>query len=163
MADTRTTQIHSIYIDAPAEKVWQALTSSEYTNRFGYGGDLTFEAKPGGRMIHHTTPAMKDMGMGDDALIGTVVEVEPPNRLVLDWQAAWHTDEPPQRLTYELTQGPSGLTRVTLTHDVTDAPETAKDVAGNGKVEEGGGGWPWVLSSLKTLLETGRTMTTAGS
>ncbi|WP_222844627.1 hypothetical protein [Saccharomonospora sp. CUA-673] len=43
MTDTRITQIHSIYIDAPAEKVWQALTSSEYTNRYGYGGDLTFE------------------------------------------------------------------------------------------------------------------------
>ncbi|MFD2397151.1 hypothetical protein ACFSVJ_10685 [Prauserella oleivorans] len=52
---------------------------------------------------------------------------------------------------------------MTLTHDVTHAPKTASDVAGNGDVEQGGGGWPWVLASLKTLLETGRAMTTAGS
>ncbi|MFD2397152.1 SRPBCC domain-containing protein [Prauserella oleivorans] len=89
-----TTQIHSIYIDAPAEKVWEALTSSEYTNKYGYGGDLTLEPKPGGKMIHHTTPAMKQMGMGDVALTSTVVEIDPPNRLVLDFQAAWHLDEP---------------------------------------------------------------------
>ncbi|GAA1196748.1 SRPBCC domain-containing protein [Prauserella alba] len=163
MTDTRSTQVHCIYIDAQAEKVWQALTSSEYTNRFGYGGDVTFESQPGGRMVHHTTPAMKEMGMGDVALTATVVEVDAPHRLVLDWQAAWHTDEPPQRLTYELVQGPSGLTRLTLTHDVTEAPETGKDVAGGGAPEEGAGGWPWVLSSLKTLLETGRSLTTAGS
>nr|WP_255375835.1 SRPBCC domain-containing protein [Saccharomonospora sp. CUA-673] len=103
------------------------------------------------------------MGMGDEALTATVVELDPPRRLILDWQAAWHTDEPPQRLTYDIDEVAPGLCRVTLTHDVTDAPETAKDVAGNGKVEQGGGGWPWVLASLKTLLETDRTMTTAGS
>lgn len=157
-----STQVHGIYIDAPAEKIWEALTSSEYTNRYGYGGDIEIDLRPGGQMRHLTTDQMKTMGMGEVAVLGTVVEAERPNKLVLDWSAAWH-DEPPSRLTYEITQGPSGLTRVTLTHELPESPKTAQDVAGNGKVEGGGGGWPWELASLKTLLETGKPMATAGA
>lgn len=155
-------QIHGIYIDAPAEKVWEALTSSDYSNQYGYGGNIEIDLQPGGRMRHLTTEQMKTMGMGDVAIVGTVVEVDPPHKLVLDWSAVWH-DEPASRLTYEIHQGPSGLTRVTLTHELPDSPNTAKDVAGNDDVDNGGGGWPWELSSLKTLLETGTAMTTAGS
>jgi uncharacterized protein YndB with AHSA1/START domain len=155
-------QVHGIYIDAPAEKIWEALTTSEYTNQFGYGGDIEIELIPGGAMRHLTTDQMKNMGMGDVAVTGTVVEADPPKRLVLDWSAAWH-DEPPSRLTYEIVEGPSGLTRVTLTHELPESPQTAKDVAGNADVENGGGGWPWELSSLKTLVETDKPMTTAGA
>lgn len=157
-----STQVHSIYIDAPAEKVWEALTSSEYTNRYGYGGDIEIDLRPGGHMRHLTTEEMKSMGMGEVAVLGTVLEADPPHRLVLDWSAAWH-DEPPSRVTYDISQGPSGLTRVTLTHELSESPKTAQDVAGNGRAEEGGGGWPWELASLKTLLETGKPMTTAGA
>ncbi|NDK30444.1 SRPBCC domain-containing protein [Nesterenkonia haasae] len=157
-----STQVHGIYIDAPAEKVWAALTSSEYSNQYGYGGDIEIDLVPGGALRHLTTDVMKKMGMGEVAVTGTVVEADPPNKLVLDWSAVWH-DEPPSRLTYEIVEGPSGLTRVTLTHELPQSPGTAKDVAGNGNVENGGGGWPWELSSLKTLLETGKPMTTAGA
>lgn len=157
-----STQVYGVYIDAPAETVWEALTSSEYTNRYGYGGDIEIDLTPGGELRHLTTDEMRTMGMGEVAVVGTVVEADPPHRLVLDWSAAWH-DEPPSRLTYEIMQSPSGLTRVTLTHELPNSPETAKDVAGNGDAENGGGGWPWELSSLKTLLETGKPMTTAGA
>ncbi|ROR73812.1 SRPBCC domain-containing protein [Bogoriella caseilytica] len=159
---TETTQIHAIYIDAPAEKVWEALTSSEYSNKYGYGGDLEIEPRAGGTWRHHTTAEMKQMGMGDIAVEATVIEFTPPSRLVLDWSAAWH-DEPASRLTFEIFASPSGLTRLVLTHELPDSPATAKDVAGNGDVENGGGGWPWELASIKTLLETGRPMTTAGA
>lgn len=157
-----TTQVYGIYIDAPAEKIWEALTSSHMTNRYGYGGTLEIELSPGGAFRHLTTDAMRQMGMGDVAVTGTVVEADPPRRLVLDWQAVWH-EEPPSRITYDIAQGPSGLTRLTLTHELPESPNTASDVAGNGDAENGGGGWPWELSSLKTLLETGRAMTTAGA
>lgn len=155
-------QVYGIYIDAPAEKVWEALTSSQYSNLYGYGGDIEIDLQPGGQLRHLTTEEMRKMGMGEVAVIGTVVEAEPPNKLVLDWSAVWH-DEPPSRLTYEISQSASGLTRVTLVHELPESPQTAKDVAGNADVENGGGGWPWELSSLKTLLETGRPMTTAGA
>ncbi|KGM09226.1 SRPBCC domain-containing protein [Cellulomonas bogoriensis] len=156
-----TTQIHGIYIDAPAEEVWKALTTSEHT-RYGYGTTIDCDLRVGGSYRHLTTDAMKAMGMGDVAIEATIVELDPPRRLVLDWKAAWH-DEPASRLTYDIQQSPSGLTRLTLTHELPDSPATAADVAGSGDVENGGGGWPWELASLKTLLETGRPMTTAGA
>ncbi|MFC7405123.1 SRPBCC domain-containing protein [Georgenia alba] len=161
-ARAATTQVHRIYIDAPAEKVWEALTSAEYAARYGYGGGLDIDPRPGGVYRNLTSDEMKQMGMGDVATSSTIVEIDPPRRLVLDWSAVWH-DEPASRLTWEITQGPSGLTRVTLTHELPQSPRTAQDVAGNGNAEDGGGGWPWVLSSLKTVLETGKVMTTAGS
>ena len=157
-----STQVYGIYIDAPAEKVWAAITSPEYTNQYGYGGTLEIDLAPGGTFRHLTTEAMRQMGMGEVAVTGSVVEVDPPRRLVLQWQAVWH-EEPPSRITYEISQGSSGLTRLTLTHELPESPMTASDVAGSGDAENGGGGWPWELSSLKTLLETGRTMTTAGA
>lgn len=160
MADS-STQVFGIYIDAPATKVWEAIVSSEYTTKYGYGGALEIDLVPGGAFRHLTTDEMKQMGMGDVAVTGTVVEADPPRKLVLDWAAVWH-EEPPSRLTWDITEGPSGLTRVTLTHELPESPKTAADVAGNGDAENGGGGWPWELSSLKTLLETGRPMTTAG-
>lgn len=158
-----TTQVFGIYIDAPATKVWEALTSSDYTNKYGYGGDVEIDLRPGGAYRNLTTEAMKQWGMGDVATNGTVVEVDPPHKLVLDWVPVWHQDEPASRITWEIVEGSSGLTRVTLTHECPQSPKTAADVAGTNGAEDGGGGWPWVLSSLKTLLETGEPMTTAGS
>lgn len=155
------TDVHvfSIYINAPAEKIWQAITTSEYTTRWGYGGPVEIDARPGGRYLATTTEQMKELGMGEVAVEGAVVEIEPPTRLVLDWKPSWHPDSQPSRLTWELTEYPSGLTRVVLTHDVSAAPEYAAEIAGGGgDPDQGGGGWPWCLSGLKTLLETGRSM-----
>jgi len=154
-------QMYAIYIDAPAEKIWQAITNSEFTNRFGYGGNVEVDLSPGGAFRHLTTPEMKEMGMGDVAVTGTIVEVDPPRRLVQTWSAVWH-DEPETTLTYEITEYPGNACCLTLTHDCTGAPRTAQDVRGGGDVGAGGGGWPWELSSLKTLLETDRAMSGAG-
>ena len=67
--------------------------------------------------------------------------------------------EPPSRLTYEIFESPSGVCTVVMTHDVTETPLVGGMVKGNtDPVERGGGGWPWVLSDLKSLLETGSKM-----
>ena len=151
-------QVYSIYIDAPAAKVWEAVTTSELTTRWGYGGAVEYDLIPGGEYVNSTTAEMKDMGMGDVAVSGRVLEVDAPHRLVLTWKASWYPEASSTTLTWEFTEYPSGLTRVVLTHDVSAAPQLAAEVAGAGDPAQGGGGWPWSLAGLKTLLETGSPM-----
>ena len=59
------------------------------------------------------------------------------------------------RLTYEIEPSTDGVTRLTVTHDLDGAPHAASSMAGGMETEGAGGGWAWVLSDLKTLLETG--------
>ncbi len=151
-------QTYSIYIKAPAQSVWEAITQSEHTQRWGYGGEVQFDPRPGGVFNNLSTAEMKQMGMGDVAVEGKILEIDPPRRLVASWKPGWYPDSEPTQVTWELTEFPSGLTRVVLTHDVTAAPQLAPEVAGGGDPQQGGGGWLWSLSGLKTLLETGASM-----
>lgn len=154
-------QVFRVYIQAPAQQVWDALTSSEYTTRYGYGGAVSYDLVPDGAYVAETTEEMKQMGMGDVSVTGRVIESDPPHRLVQTWVAAWHNEE--TTLTWDLKEYDGGLTGLTLTHDCTGAPNTAGDIGGSGDAAQGGGGWPWVLASLKTLLETGQPMAGAGA
>lgn len=156
------THVFTIYIQAPAAKVWEAITSSEYSNKWGYGGDVDYDLTPGGEYTNFTTEAMKGMGMGDVSVRGQVLAVEPNQRLELTWAPAWHPDLEPTRLVWELTEFDGPLTRVVLTHDVSAAPEVGLEIAGGGEPNQGGGGWPWVLAGLKTVLETGEAMVGSG-
>ncbi len=156
-------QVYTVYIEAPASRVWDAITTSEYTNQWGYGGDTEYDFTPGGDYRNLTTDAMKAMGMGDVAISGTVVSVEVGRRLELTWKPAWHPEAAPTVLTWELTEFDGPLTRVVLTHDLTAHPALADEVAGGGEPNQGGGGWPWTLAGLKTLVETGRPMVGSGS
>lgn len=153
-------QVFRIYIEAPIERVWEAITSSDFTTRYGYAVEVEVDLTPGGDFRNLTTPQMREMGMGDVAVTGRILEVEPPRRLVQTWRPAWHDEE--STLTWELTEYAGPLTGVTLTHDCTDAPNTAADIEGTGDAVNGGGGWPWVLAGMKTLLETGHVMAGAG-
>lgn len=153
-----TVHVFTVYIHAPAQKIWDALTQPEYTTRWGYGGEAQYDLTEGGEFRQLTTPAMKDLGMGDISVSGTVVKADRPRELVLDWKPAWHPDTEPTRVTWELTEYPHEVTKVTLTHDVSKAPELGAEIAGGADPEQGGGGWPWVLSDLKSLLETGNAM-----
>lgn len=154
-------QVFRVYIEAPVERVWEAITSSEFTTKYGYGGEVEGEFVPGSDVRNLTTPQMREMGMGDVAVTGRILEADPPHRLVQTWVAAWHDEE--TTLTWELTAYAGPLTGVTLTHDCTGAPRTAGDVEGTGSAEQGGGGWPWVLAGMKTFLETGHPMVGAGA
>ena len=74
------------------------------------------------------------------------------------WHAYFSPDtaaEAPSRLTWEIFEEDEGVTRLTVTHDVTDAPIAAAMIEGSANLGEGGGGYAWILSDLKTLLETG--------
>jgi uncharacterized protein YndB with AHSA1/START domain len=93
---------------------------------------------------------------------GEVIEADPPRKLVQTWRMLMDPEAAAEgftRLTYEIHEGTGGVTRLTVTHDLEGAPKLATLVAGGeAEIEAGGGGWSWVLSDLKTLLETGRPM-----
>ena len=63
------------------------------------------------------------------------------------------------RLTWEIDEAGDGVTKLTVTHELDGAPRTATMVAGSFEGEGGGGGWSWILSDMKTLLETGQSFT----
>jgi uncharacterized protein YndB with AHSA1/START domain len=90
---------------------------------------------------------------------GEVIEVDPPHRLVLTWRMLMDDNlarEGFSRLTYELQEMPGGgATRLTVVHDLAQTPGLAAVVAGTFEEQGAGGGWNWVLSDLKSLLETG--------
>lgn len=153
-----TTQIHRIFIDAPPEKVWEAITTPEFSRLYGYTGDVRYDLSPGGSYEHRASEEMKTMGMPDVVVTGEVLECDRPRRLVQTWAPVWIQDEEPGTVTWEIEATADGATRLTLTHEGLGA-ETARQVAGNpDPMGQGGGGWPWVLSGLKTVLETGRAM-----
>jgi uncharacterized protein YndB with AHSA1/START domain len=159
---TSTVQVHRIYIRATPQAIWDAITKPEWTERYAYGGRASYELKAGGKYHHGASPEMKSFGLPDVIIVGEVLESDPPRKLVQTWHPLFTPEmiaEPPSRLTYEIFESPSGVCTVVMTHDVTETPLVAGMVKGNNDpVESGGGGWPWVLSDLKSLLETGKRM-----
>jgi uncharacterized protein YndB with AHSA1/START domain len=162
-----TTQVHRIYISAAPERIWAAIVSPEWTVRYGYAAPVSYDLRPGGE--YRSTPSedmrkfAADQGfpMPDVIVDGEVLECDPPRRLVQTWRMLMDPNtaaEPFTRLTYEIEELPHqpGVCRLTVIHDLTGAPVTASQTRGADDVSlQGGGGWPWILSDLKSLLETG--------
>lgn len=80
--DRRTTQVFRVYITAPPEKIWDAITTSEWTAKYGYRGPATYELRPGGRFFTNATEQMKTFGAPDVVIDGEVLESDPPRKLV---------------------------------------------------------------------------------
>ncbi len=140
-----------MFIRATPEQIWEAITTPEWSDRYGYRGKVEYDLRPGGAFRSIAPPEYVEQGMPEVVTDGEVIEADPPRRLVQTWNARWN-DEPPTRLTYEI-EVVGGVSRLTVTHELTDAPETAAMTAG--EIEDAGGGWPYVLSDLKSVLETG--------
>src|SRR3954447_24106106 len=156
-----TTQMFRIVIKASAQAIWEAITKPEWTERYGYGGRVAYELKSDGRFSHKASAEMKSFGLPDEIITGKVIESDPPRKLVQTWHPLFDAGtiaEPHTRVTYEIKENSGGVCTVTITHDVTGAPRVAGMVPGGGDPAQGGGGWPWILSDLKSLLETGKRM-----
>jgi uncharacterized protein YndB with AHSA1/START domain len=160
-------QVYRVYIKAAPQAIWDAITRPEWTQRYGYGGLGEYDLRPGGAYRSHSTEEMKQQAAAagypipDVGVDGEVIEVDPPRRLVLSWRMLFDPEiaaEGFTRLTYEIDEMQDGSSRVTLTHDLTGAPMLALTVAGGFEAEGAGGGWSWVLSDIKTLLETGASL-----
>lgn len=134
--------VYVTYIAATPEQVWEALTKSGVSENYWFGYRVQAEGGAGARMTAHS-PA------GDLVHDDPIVESDPPRRLVYDWKPLLKDlpDERPSRVTFELEPF-KGQTRLTVTHDAFD--EGSKIF---GMISKG---WPAVLSSLKSYLETGK-------
>lgn len=160
---TKTRVIHrvyEIYIKAPQLQIWEAITTPGWTERYGYGGGVDFDLKPGGAYRHQASAQMKTFGLPDTIIDGKVIELDPPRRLVHTYRWLFtdaNRDEGFTRVTWEIEPTQAGFCRLSVTHELEDAPimaaATISKFDGNG-----GGGWNYVLSDLKSVLETGKRM-----
>jgi uncharacterized protein YndB with AHSA1/START domain len=134
------TQVYSVFIKATPEQIWEAITNPEFTEKYFYASRV--ELANGRRRAFGPAGEL----WGDEAIL----EEDPPRRLVHGWRALYDpelAEEATSRVTWEIDQQEDGVSRLTVTHDQLEgAPKTAESVAG---------GWMYVLSGLKTLLETG--------
>lgn len=154
-------QVQRIYIKAKPEAVWAAITTPEWSERYGYSGAVEYELHAGGRFAAHANEGMRAMGAPDVAIDGEVLEADPPRRLVQTWRVLMDPGmaaETPSRVTWEIEERPGGMTRLTVTHELPENSAVAALMAGGMEDMGAGGGWSWILSGLKTVLETGDRM-----
>jgi uncharacterized protein YndB with AHSA1/START domain len=141
-------KVFEIYIRTTPERLWEAITDPEIRSKYNFGARLSSDWTPGSR-YEMRTPTGDGLGEGEN------LEVDPPRRLVQSMVALWSDEvksEGTSRITWEIE--PVGDScRLTVTHD--QLREGAND--------ELYGGWPMILSGLKTWLETGELLTTPGS
>ena len=137
--------VYVTYIATTPDRVWKALTDGELTRQY-WKHTNDSDWKPGSKWKH-----VADDGKGTVRLVGQVVEVVPSRRLVLTWGDVADAADTSRhsRVAFDI-EAVGSMVRLTVTHDELD-PETFRKVAG---------GWPRVLSSLKSLLETGRALDT---
>jgi uncharacterized protein YndB with AHSA1/START domain len=153
-----TVQMYSVYIKATPEAVWEAITKPEWTAQYGYATLVDYELKSGGAFRVYANEGMKQMGCPDIISDGEVTEAEPPRKLVQTWRMTMTPEmaaEAFTKLTWDIEPVRGGVTKLTVTHDVTGAPMWAAVLAGEHEPNGAGGGWNEILSGLKTLLETG--------
>jgi uncharacterized protein YndB with AHSA1/START domain len=133
--------VYVVYIASTAEKVWQTLTDPSVTEKYWFGFRVAANGKAGEQMTA-TDPKGKVVHRDP------IIESDPPRRLIYAWQPLYKDlqGERPSRVTFELT-ALKGQTRLTVTHDEFD--EGSKIF---GLISKG---WPAVLSSMKSFLETG--------
>ena len=140
----QATQVYSVFIKASPEQIWDAITRPEWTEQYFYGTRAEFDLRPGG--------SFRSVGAdsGDLMVDGEVLELDPPRKLVQTWRFVYDdelTAEGYTRVTWELGEEKQGVTQLTVVHELEGATKTAEHVAG---------GWMYILSGLKTLLETGK-------
>jgi uncharacterized protein YndB with AHSA1/START domain len=144
-ATAQATQVYCVFIRATPEQVWDAITKPEFTSRYFHGSVVDSSFEPGAP-FRSLAPNREDVWVD-----GVVREAEPPRRLVHTWRSLYNPEtatEPHSRVAWEIEPQEGGVCKLTVVHDQLEgSPKTASNVAG---------GWMFVLSSMKTLLETGQ-------
>src|SRR5215218_8196544 len=149
LEDNTMEKVFEIYIKTTPERLWEAITDSELRQKYNFGVGANSDWTPGSRYeaVHP--------GAGITIAEGENREIDPPHRLVQSFNALWSDDvkaEGTSRVTWEIEKIEDSC-RLTVTHD------QLREGANN----ELYGGWPMILSGLKTYIETGEELTTPGS
>ncbi len=143
-----TEKVFEIFIKTTPERLWEAITDEELRRKYNFGASASSDWTSGSRY---------ELAAGDMQLAeGENLEVDPPRRLVQSFTAVWSEEvraEGTSRVTWEIEPVGEDSCRLTVTHD-----QLSEDAHG-----EIYGGWPMIISGLKTLLETGEKLTTPGS
>jgi uncharacterized protein YndB with AHSA1/START domain len=149
LEDRTMEKIYEIYIKTTPERLWEAITNPELRGRYNFGVGVESDWTPGSTYTSSSANAPGPLAAGEN------LEVDPPNRLVQSFTALWSEGvkaEGVSRVTWEI-EPVADSCRLTVTHDQLR----------EGANSELYGGWPMILSGLKTLLETGESLTTPGS
>ena len=143
------TYTYDIYIGASVSKVWKGLVDGEMTRHYVFGTRLEGKLKKGEPYAY--------VGDGDFKVVdGRILDVEPEKRLAMTWSAHWDESvakDRPSRVSFELSAASPSTTKLHIVHDEFDG-QTATYM---GSLD----GWPLMMSSLKTLLETGKALATS--
>lgn len=142
-------KVFEIYIRTTPERLWEAITDPQIRAKYNFGTGIESDWKVGSRFQMSHPQAGIVLGEGEN------LEVDPPRRLVQSMVALWSDEvkaEGTSRVTWEIEQVADSC-RLTVTHDQLN----------EGANDELYGGWPMILSGLKTWLETGEVLTTPGS
>jgi uncharacterized protein YndB with AHSA1/START domain/DNA-binding transcriptional ArsR family regulator len=141
--------VFEIFIKTTPERLWEAITDAKMRAKYSFGVETNSNWTSGSE-YKSGVPGVIDIAEGEN------LEVDPPRRLVQSFNALWSDDvkaEGTSRVTWEIEPVGDDSCRLTVVHD-----QLRK-----GASDELYGGWPMILSGLKTLLETGETLTTPGS
>ena len=142
-------KVYEIYIRTTPEQLWEAITDPDIRAKYNFGARIVSDWTPGATLELGAESAGRLLGTGE------VIEVDPPHRLVHTMTALWDAEvraEGESRVTWEIEQIHDSC-RLTITHDQLREGANAQIY----------GGWPMILSGLKTWLETGEVLTTPGS
>ena len=140
----RPDTVYTIYIAATPEKVWRALTTAEFSRQYFFGFAVEMEAKVGGWFIVRAPD-------GSTHIDGEVLACDPPRKLSVTWNVNWPglVEKLGQTVvTYEIALAGDSV-RLTMTES--HERELGEDILSGGRA-----GWPAILSSLKSVLETGK-------
>jgi uncharacterized protein YndB with AHSA1/START domain len=143
MTKQTTSFVYVTYILSTPDKVFEAITKPDVARRY-WGHENVSDWKVGSNWEHIRADDKRTL-----QLVGKVVEVSPPRRLVITWANASQASDPAaySRVTFEIEEY-ENMVKLTVTHDELEA--------GSGMATGISKGWPVVLSSMKSLLETGR-------
>jgi uncharacterized protein YndB with AHSA1/START domain len=140
---TETKFVYVTFIRTTPERLWQALTTAEFTKQYWFGMHQDTDWKPG-------SPWRLVFADGRVADAGEIAEADPPKRLIIKWRNEWKPELKAEGFSYcTFTLEPAnGAVKLTITHTI--------DRADSKLIEAVSGGWPKILSNLKSLLETGK-------